>query len=75
MRCMSIKSYHKKAIWQRNLPIIVFLTSCIPKGKLDVLPVYFDVRYIVLEDGGNVDLEMKRWSTKRQCSTKITSDE
>lgn len=48
---------YQKAILAANLPIIVFLSRCIPKGKFDVLSVYFDVCYIVLKDGGNVDLK------------------
>lgn len=59
MKCMKsgIRRYIKKQFWQRNLPIIVFLTCCIPKGKFNVLSVYFDVCYVVLENGGNVNLK------------------
>lgn len=71
-------------IWQRNLPVVVFLTSRIPKGKFDVLSIYFDVRYVVLEDGGNVNLEMKevevnittvfhkRIQTNEKCMTRTS---
>jgi len=36
--------------------IVVFLTSRIPKSEFDVLSIHLDVCYVVLEDGGNVDL-------------------
>jgi hypothetical protein len=36
--------------------VVVFLTSRIPKGQLDVLVVDLDVGDVVLEDGGDVDL-------------------
>lgn len=59
MHQSGIRCHIKRQFWQQILPIIIFLTRRIPKGKFDVLSIYFDVRYVVLEDGGNVDLEMK----------------
>jgi len=56
VNCEANEDDMRVGIAQGPQPIIVLLTSCIPKGKLDVLSIYFDVRYIVLEDGGNVDL-------------------
>lgn len=36
--------------------IVIFLTSGIPEGELDVLAIDLDVGDVVLEDGGDVDL-------------------
>ena len=43
---------------ERPQTVIVFLTSSIPQGQLDVLAVNFDICHVVLEDGGNVDLRL-----------------
>ena len=46
-------------------PVIIFLSSRIPQGQLDVLVVDLDIGDIVLENGGDVDLErrdMSAWS-------------
>ena len=37
--------------------VVVFLASRIPQGQLDMLAVNLDVGDIVLEDGGDVDLD------------------
>lgn len=39
--------------------IVVFLTSCIPKGQLNMLAVNLDVGNVILEDGGNIDLDIE----------------
>ena len=36
--------------------VVVFLASRIPQGQLDVLAINLDIGDIVLEDGGDVDL-------------------
>jgi len=36
--------------------VIIFLTSGIPQGELDVLSLHFDIRNVVLEDSRNVHL-------------------
>lgn len=36
--------------------VVVFLSSSIPEGQLDVLSINFDVGDVVLENGGNIDL-------------------
>ena len=58
-----------------KLPIVVFLTGSIPKGQFDVLSIYFDICYIVLEDSGNIDLEMKRVEVNKQRRFANKSDE
>ena len=37
-------------------PIVVLLTSRIPKSEFDVLAINFDIGDVVLEDSGDVDL-------------------
>lgn len=37
--------------------VVIFLTCGIPEGELYVLAVHLDVGDIVLENGGDVDLE------------------
>lgn len=36
--------------------VVIFLASRIPKGQLDVLAINLDIGDVVLENGGNVDL-------------------
>lgn len=54
--------------------VVIFLTSGIPEGELDVLAVNLNVGDVVLEDSGNVDLYgresqyMCAWTgSKRGC--------
>lgn len=44
--------------------VIIFLSSRIPQGQLDVLVVDLDIGDVVLEDGRDVDLrrDMSAWS-------------
>lgn len=42
---------------ERSETVIIFLASRIPQGQLDVLVVNLDVGDVVLENGGDVDLE------------------
>ena len=55
--------------------IIVLLSSRIPQGKLDVLPVHFDIGHIVLEHGGDINLTANtsdrdsKYPTSRAVST------
>ena len=44
---------------ERAETVVIFLTSGIPEGKLYVLAIHLDIGDIVLEDGGDVDLEKK----------------
>ena len=44
-------------VGQRTESVVIFLASRIPKGQLDVLAVNLDIGNVVLEDGGDVDLE------------------
>lgn len=44
-------------VGERSETVIIFLASRIPKGQLDVLVVNLDVGDVVLENGGDVDLE------------------
>jgi len=60
VNCEANKDDMRVGIAKGPQSIIVFLTSCIPKSKFNVLSIHFDVRYVVLEDSGNVDLEMKQ---------------
>ena len=43
-------------VGQRAEAIVIFLTSRIPKGQLNVLSIDLDIGHIVLEHGGDVDL-------------------
>jgi hypothetical protein len=43
-------------VGERAKSVVVFLASGVPQGQLDVLAVDLDIRHVVLEDGGNVDL-------------------
>lgn len=43
---------------ERAESIVIFLTSRIPQGKLNVLAVHFDVGDVVLEHGRHVHLSM-----------------
>lgn len=43
-------------VGKRAETVIIFLASSIPKSELDVLAIDLNVRNIVLEDGGDVDL-------------------
>lgn len=47
-------------VGERAETVIVLLTSGIPKSKLDVLSVDLDIGDVVLEDSGNVHLEVQR---------------
>lgn len=42
---------------ERTETVVIFLASRIPKGQLDVLAVNLDIGDIVLENGGDVDLQ------------------
>jgi hypothetical protein len=42
---------------KRAETVVIFLASGIPEGELDVLAVHLDIGDVVLEDGGDVDLE------------------
>lgn len=43
-------------VGQRTEPIVVFLTSRIPKSELNMLAINLDIGDVVLEDSGDVDL-------------------
>jgi hypothetical protein len=43
-------------VGERAQSVVIFLTSGIPKGELDVLAIDLDIGDVVLEDGGDVDL-------------------
>lgn len=56
--------------------VVIFLASGIPEGELDVLAVYLDVGDIVLEDGGDIDLQAQvsadgLGGTCAQCSMRV----
>jgi len=42
---------------ERSETVVIFLASRIPQGQLNVLVVNLDVGDIVLENGGDIDLE------------------
>jgi hypothetical protein len=44
-------------VGERAETVVIFLASGIPKGELHVLAVHLDVGNIVLENGGDVDLD------------------
>jgi hypothetical protein len=41
---------------ERAKTVVILLASSIPKGQLNVLAIDFDIGDVVLEDGGDVDL-------------------
>lgn len=43
-------------VTERAETIVVFLSSRIPQGKLNVLSVHLDIGHIILEHGGDIDL-------------------
>lgn len=43
-------------IGQRTQTVIIFLTSRIPQGQLDMFAINLDIGDIVLENGGDIDL-------------------
>jgi hypothetical protein len=45
-------------VGERSETVVIFLTSGIPEGELDVLAVHLDIGNVVLENGGDVDLTM-----------------
>jgi hypothetical protein len=47
-------------VGERAETVVIFLASGIPEGELDVLAVNLDIGDVVLENGGNVDLEQRR---------------
>lgn len=44
-------------VGERAETVVILLAGGIPEGELDVLAVDLDVGDVVLEDGGDVDLE------------------
>lgn len=50
---------------ERSETVIIFLASRIPQGQLNVLVVNLNVGDIVLENGGDVDLERNYTSASR----------
>jgi hypothetical protein len=44
--------------------VIIFLTSRIPQGQLDMFTVNVNVGDVVFEYGGNIDLEWRRLNVK-----------
>jgi hypothetical protein len=42
---------------ERTETVVIFLAGGIPEGELDVLAVNLDIGDVVLENGGDVDLE------------------
>lgn len=46
-------------IGKRSKTVVIFLTSSIPKGELDVLAIDLNIGDIVLENGGDIDLRDK----------------
>jgi hypothetical protein len=45
-------------IGERTETVVIFLTSRIPKSKLNVLAVDLNIGNVVLKNGGNVDLRV-----------------
>jgi hypothetical protein len=45
-------------VGERAETVIIFLTSRIPKSKLNVLAVDLNIGNVVLKNGGNVDLRV-----------------
>jgi hypothetical protein len=43
-------------VGERAETVVIFLTSRIPKSKLNVLAINLNIGNVVLKDGGNVDL-------------------
>jgi hypothetical protein len=46
-------------VGERAETVVIFLTSGIPEGELDVLAINLDIGDVVLEDSGDVDLRGK----------------
>ena len=44
-------------VGERAETVVIFLAGSIPEGELDVFAVNLDVGNIVLDDGGDIDLE------------------
>lgn len=47
-------------VGKRTETVVVLLASRIPQGELDAFSIDLDVGDVVLKDGGDVDLAMKR---------------
>ena len=45
-------------IGERTKTVVIFLTSRIPQGQLDVFAINLHVCDVVFEDGGDVDLSL-----------------
>lgn len=45
-------------VGQGTEAVVIFLSSRIPQGQLDVLAINLDIGDIVLEDSGDVDLSV-----------------
>lgn len=43
-------------VGERTEPVVVFLTRRIPKSEFNVLAINLDIRDVVLENSGDVDL-------------------
>lgn len=43
-------------VGQRTEAVIVFLSSRIPQGQLDVFAINLDIGDIIFEDSGDIDL-------------------
>jgi hypothetical protein len=50
------QDYVRVRVGERAEAVVIFLTSSIPEGELDVLAINLNVGDIVLEDGWDVDL-------------------
>ena len=46
-------------VGKRSQSVVIFLTSGIPEGELDVLSINFDIGNIVFENSRNIDLGEK----------------
>jgi hypothetical protein len=55
-------------VGERAQSVVIFLASGIPKGELDVLAIDFDIGDVVLEDGGDVDLEVLMSAHRVHCN-------
>jgi len=60
-------------IAERAETVIVFLSSRIPQGKLDVLPIDLDIGHIILEHSGNVNLRESSFREDDQQASLSTS--
>lgn len=45
-------------VGERAQSVVIFLTSGIPEGELDVLAIDLNIGDVVLENGGDVDLQV-----------------